>query len=197
MASGNKALGRFELMGIPPAPRGMPQIEVTFDIDSNGIVDVSAKDQATGKQQSIRITASSGLSKEEIDQLVKDAELHAEGDRKKKDLVDARNTADGLVYTTEKSMAELGDNVDHATRAEVEDAMNNLKRAMEGEDTAEIKRLTETLTQTSHKLAESMYQQASQHGANQSGEGPESTDRPPGYSAADDDVVDAEFQEVA
>ena len=197
MASGNKALGRFELMGIPPAPRGMPQIEVTFDIDSNGIVDVSAKDQATGKQQSIRITASSGLSKEEIDQLVKDAELHAEDDRKKKDLVDARNTADGLVYTTEKSMAELGDNVDHATRAEVEDAMNNLKRAMEGEDTAEIKRLTETLTQTSHKLAESMYQQASQHGANQSGEGPESTDRPPGYSAADDDVVDAEFQEVA
>lgn len=196
MASGNKALGRFELVGIPPAPRGMPQIDVTFDIDSNGIVDVSAKDQATGKLQSIRITASSGLSKEEINQLVKDAELHAEDDRKKKDLVDARNTADGLVYTTEKSMAELGDNVDHATRAEVEDAMNNLKRAMEGEDTAEIKRLTETLTQASHKLAESMYQQASQHGGNQSGEGPESTDRP-GYSGADDDVVDAEFQEVA
>ncbi len=196
MASGNKALGRFELVGIPPAPRGMPQIDVTFDIDSNGIVDVSAKDQATGKLQSIRITASSGLSKEEIDQLVKDAELHAEDDRKKKDLVDARNTADGLVYTTEKSIAELGDNVDHATRAEVEDVMNNLKRAMEGEDTAEIKRVTEALTQTSHKLAESMYQQASQHGGNQSGEGPESTDRP-GYSGADDDVVDAEFQEVA
>jgi molecular chaperone DnaK len=196
MASGNKALGRFELVGIPPAPRGMPQIDVTFDIDSNGIVDVSAKDQATGKLQSIRITASSGLSKEEIDQLVKDAELHAEDDRKKKDLVGARNTADGLVYTTEKSIAELGDNVDHATRAEVEDAMNNLKRAMEGEDTAEIKRVTEALTQTSHKLAESMYQQASQHGGNQSGEGPESTDRP-GYSGADDDVVDAEFQEVA
>jgi len=196
MASGNKALGRFELMGIPPAPRGMPQIEVTFDIDSNGIVDVSAKDQATGKQQSIRITASSGLSKEEIDQLVKDAELHAEDDGKKKDLVDARNTADALVYTTEKSMAELGDNGDHATKAEVEDEINNLKRAMEGEDTAEIKRLTETLTQTSHKLAESMYQQASQHGGNQSGAGPESTDHP-GYSGADDDVVDAEFQEVA
>jgi molecular chaperone DnaK len=196
MASGNKALGRFELVGIPPAPRGMPQIDVTFDIDSNGIVDVSAKDQATGKLQSIRITASSGLSKEEIDQLVKDAELHAEDDRKKKDLVDARNTADGLVYTTEKSMAELGDNVDHATRAEVVDEMNNLKRAMEGEETAEIKRLTETLTQASHRLAESMYRQASQHGGNQSGEGPESTDRP-GYSGADDDVVDAEFQEVA
>jgi molecular chaperone DnaK len=196
MVSGNKALGRFELMGIPPAPRGMPQIEVTFDIDSNGIVDVSAKDQATGKLQSIRITASSGLSKEEIDQLVKDAELHAEDDRKKKDLVDARNTADALLYTTEKSMAELGDGVDSATRADVEDAINNLKRAMEGEDTDEIKRLTETLTQASHKLAESMYQQASQQGANQSGEGSESTDRP-GYSGADDDVVDAEFQEVA
>jgi molecular chaperone DnaK len=110
--------------------------------------------------------------------------------------VDARNTADGLVYTTEKSMAELGDGVDSATRAEVEEAINNLKRAMEGEDTDEIKRLTETLTQASHKLAESMYQQASQQGANQSGEGPESTGRPD-YSGADDDVVDAEFQEVA
>jgi molecular chaperone DnaK len=196
MASGNKTLGRFELMGIPPAPRGMPQIEVTFDIDSNGIVDVSAKDQATGKQQSIRITASSGLSKEEIDQLVKDAELHAEDDRRKKDLVDARNTADGLVYTTEKSMAELGDKVDSATRAEVEDAISNLKGAMEGEDTGEIKRLTEVLTQASHKLAESMYQQASQQGAHQGGAGPESAGHP-GYSGGDDDVVDAEFQEVA
>jgi molecular chaperone DnaK len=196
MASGNKTLGRFELVGIPPASRGMPQIEVTFDIDANGIVDVSAKDMATGKQQSIRITASSGLSQDEIDRLVKDAELHVEEDRKKKDLVDARNTADALVYTTEKSMKELGDKVDSATISEVEGALNDLKRAMEGEDAARIKRLTEVLTQASHKLAASMYQQSSPHGAHQSGCSAESScDQ--AFSGLDDDVIDADYQEVA
>ncbi len=196
MASGNKTLGRFELMGIPPSPRGVPQIEVSFDIDANGIVEVSAKDQSTGKQQSIRITASSGLSKEEIDRLVRDAELHSEDDKNKKELVDARNAADALIYTTEKSIKEFGDKVDGATRAEVEDAASNLKRAMESEDIAEIKRLTEMLTQASHKLAASIYQQASPSDAQQSGGGAENTWHQ-GSKESDDDVVDAEYREVA
>jgi molecular chaperone DnaK len=196
MASGNKTLGRFELVGIPPAPRGMPQIEVTFDIDANGIVEVSAKDQATGKQQSIRITASSGLSQEEIDRLVRDAELHADEDRNKKELVDARNTADALIYTTEKSIRELGDKIDSATIAEVEGALNDLKRVIESEDTAQVKRLTEVLTKASHKLAASMYQQASPSGAHQGESATEST-WDPASSGPDDDVVDADYQEVA
>lgn len=165
MAADNKTLGRFELVGIPPAPRGLPQIEVTFDIDANGIVNVSAKDLGTGKEQSIKITASSGLSKDEINRLVRDAETHAEEDKKKKQLVEARNTADTLIYSTEKSIKELGDKVDGATKSRVEESISRLKKAMEGEDEAEIRRLTEELTQASHKLAETMYQQASQAGA--------------------------------
>ena len=196
MASGNKTLGRFELVGITPAPRGMPQIEVTFDIDANGIVEVSAKDQATGKQQSIQITASSGLSQEEIDRMIRDAELHADEDRNKKELVDARNTADALIFTTEQSLKELGDKVDSSAMAEVEGALNDLRRAMEGEDIAQIKRLTEMLTQASHKIAASMYQQATPSGAQQSGCGAEGTCRPTS-SESDDNVVDAEYQEVA
>ena len=196
MASGNKTLGRFELTGIPPAPRGMPQIEVAFDIDANGIVDVSAKDMATGKQQSIRITASSGLTKEEIDRLVQDAELHAESDRKKKGLVDARNTADALIYTTEKSLSEFSEKINDGTRSEIEDGIKNLKRAMEGEDTDEIIRLTEVLKQLSHKMASDMYQQTP------SSEDPQSSNtkeerRGSDSSGQDDDVVDAEYQEVA
>jgi molecular chaperone DnaK len=196
MAVGNKTLGRFELVGIPPAPRGMPQIEVTFDIDANGIVEVSAKDMATGKQQSIQITASSGLSQEEIERLVRDAELHAEEDRIKKELVDARNTADALIYTTEKSIRELGDKVDSTTLAEVEGALNDLKRVIESEDTAQIKRLTEVLTQASHKLAASMYQQASPSGAHEDQSATQS-DRGQPASGSSDDVVDAEYEEVA
>jgi molecular chaperone DnaK len=182
-------------VGISPAPRGVPQIEVTFDIDANGIVEVSAKDQATGKQQSIRITASSGLTQEEIDRLVKEAELHADEDRKTKELVDARNTADSLIYTTEKSMVGLGDKLDPATRAEVEDAVKNLKRAMEGKDTDEIRRLTETLTQASHNLAASMYQQASASGTHHAGGG-QDTGWTQDSSRPDEDVVDAEYREV-
>jgi molecular chaperone DnaK len=193
MAFDNKTLGRFELVGIPPAPRGMPQIEVSFDIDANGIVNVSAKDMSTGKEQSIRITASSGLSQQEIDRLVKEAELHAEEDERKKELVDARNAADALIYSTEKSMNELGAGADSATRAQVEDDVKNLKRAMEGEDSAEIKRLSEVLTQSSHKLAAAMYEQASQAGAQQGAEGAWQR----GSSAPDDDVIDADFREVA
>ena len=195
MAAGNKTLGRFELVGIPPAPRGIPQIEVAFDIDANGIVNVSAKDQATGKEQSIQITASSGLSQEEIDKLVKDAELHAEDDKKKRELVDARNHADALIYSTEKSIKEMGDKVDDATKTDVEAAVASLKTAMETEDTDEIKRLSEALTQTSHKLAEAMYQQASQAQGEAGGDGTDGASGQ-GAGAADDDVVDADFEEV-
>jgi len=196
MASGNKTLGRFELTGIPPAPRGMPQIEVAFDIDANGIVDVSAKDMATGKQQSIRITASSGLTKEEIDRLVRDAELHAQEDRNKKNLVDARNTADTLIYTTEKSLSEFADKIDDGTRTEIEDEVKNLKRAMEGEDTVEIKRLTEVLTQVSHKMASAMYQQAPQSDDPQNSHYTGKR-QAPNSSGSDNDVVDADYEEVA
>jgi len=195
MAAGNKTLGRFELVGIPPAPRGVPQIEVAFDIDANGIVNVSAKDQATGKEQSIQITASSGLSEEEIDKLVKDAELHAEDDKKKRELVDARNTADALIYSTEKSIKDLGDKVDSETKSKVENAIEPLKKAMEGEDAAEIKRLSEELTQESHKLAEAMYKQASQEAGPQPDADQANTDQP-GAATPDDDVVDADFEEV-
>ncbi len=196
MAHDNKTLGRFELIGISPAPRGMPQIEVTFDIDANGIVEVSAKDQATGKQQSIRITASSGLSKDEIEQLVKDAELHAEEDRSKKELVEVRNMADGLIYTTEKTIAELGDKIDGSARAEVADAIDNLKRAMEADDVSEIKRLTEVLTHASHSLASTMYQQSSAAGCGQGTCGNEGA-RQQGSSGPNDEVVDADYREVA
>ncbi|MBW1776109.1 MAG: molecular chaperone DnaK [Deltaproteobacteria bacterium] len=197
MAAGNKTLGRFELVGIPPAPRGVPQIEVTFDIDANGIVHVSAKDLATGKEQSIQITASSGLSKEEIDQLVKDAEMHAEEDKRRKELAEARNHADSLIYSTEKSIKELGDKVEPATKSQVEDAISRLKTAMEGEDAGEIRRLSDELMQTSHKLAEAMYQKASQDGQEQqaSTEGAD-TQAGGGPSGADEDVVDADFEEV-
>ena len=196
MAAGNKTMGRFELVGIPPAPRGMPQVEVTFDIDANGIVNVSAKDMATNKEQSIQITASSGLSKEEINKLIKDAELHSEEDKKKKSLVEARNTADTLIYSTEKSLKDLGDKIDSPTRSKVEDSIVPLKKAMEGDDEAEIKRLSDELTQASHKLAEAMYQQASQSQAGEQQAGAESAQQAGASSSADEDVVDADFEEV-
>ncbi len=195
MASNNKTLGRFELVGIPPAPRGIPQIEVTFDIDANGIVHVSAKDLGTGKEQSIKITASSGLSEEEIQQMVKDAEAHAEEDRKKRDLVDARNQADSMIYMTEKSLKEHGDKVDAATKSAIEAAVTKTKTAMEGDDAAAIKTAIEELQQASHRLAEAMYQQAGAGagaaGAQGGGPGPESASAQP-----EEDVVDADFTEV-
>jgi len=192
IAAGNKTLGRFQLMGIPPAPRGIPQIEVTFDIDANGIVNVSAKDMGTGKEQSIKITASSGLGEEEIRKLVKDAELHAEEDKKKRELADARNMADSLIYSTEKSLKEAGDKLDESAKADIQRAAESLKAAMGSDNTQEIKRLTEELTQASHKLAEAMYARASagaQAGAGQAGGSP-------GGKPKDDDVVDADFEEV-
>ncbi len=197
MASGNKSLGRFELVGISPAPRGIPQIEVTFDIDANGIVEVSAKDQATGKEQSIRITSSSGLSKEEIDNLVNDAALHADEDRQKKALVDARNQADGLIYQVEKSISEMGDQLDPSTRGSIETTIQDLKQAMSGENLDEIRRLTDALTHASHQMATQAYQQQSAGAGNSyqdSGSGPASGGN---AGTADDDVVDAEYEEVA
>ena len=191
MAANNKTLGRFQLVGIPPAPRGIPQVEVSFDIDANGIVNVSAKDMGTGKEQSIKITASSGLSEEEIDNLVNDAEMHAEEDKKKRELVDARNNADSLIYSTEKTIQEAGDKIDESTKSDINKAIEDLKKAMETDNTEEIKQLTETLTQASHKLAESMYAQASA----QSQEGAEGAE-PAGESKKDEDVVDADFEEV-
>ncbi len=200
MASDNKTIGRFDLVGIPPAPRGIPQIEVTFDIDANGIMHVSAKDLGTGKEQSIRITASSGLSEQEIQQLVKDAESHAEEDKKKREVAEARNTADGLVYTTEKSLAEFSSKVDPAVKKDVEDALAKVKKAMEGTDAEAIKSATDELTKASHKLAEMIYAQAASSAGPQGPEaGPGPGEAPGGAGskpAGGDDVVDADFEEV-
>ena len=191
-ATDNKSLGRFDLADIPPAPRGVPQIEVTFDIDANGILNVSAKDKATGKEQSIVIRASSGLSDAEIEQMVKDAEAHADEDRKFRELVDVRNQADGLIHATNKSLGELGDQVDEQEKGEIEAAVKALETAIGGDDKADIEAKMQTLTELSGKLAERAYQK-SQDG----GDGPAAGggDAGGGASAADD-VVDAEFEEV-
>ncbi|HJX34452.1 MAG TPA: molecular chaperone DnaK [Desulfatiglandales bacterium] len=191
MASNNKTLGRFQLVGIPPAPRGIPQIEVTFDIDANGIVSVSAKDIGTGKEQSIKITASSGLSEAEIKNLVRDAEMHEEDDRKKRELVDARNMADSTIYSIEKSIKEAGGSLDESAKRDIDMSIEKLKKAMEGDNTEEIKRLTEELTQASHKVAEAMYAKAS---AEQARAG--ASDASGSAAHKDDDVVDADFEEV-
>ena len=191
-ATDNKSLGRFDLADIPPAPRGVPQIEVTFDIDANGILNVSAKDKATSKEQSIVIRASSGLSDAEIEQMVKDAEAHADEDRKFRELVDVRNQADGLIHATNKSLGELGDQVDEQEKGEIEAAVKALETAIGGDDKADIEAKMQTLTELSGKLAERAYQK-SQDG----GDGPAAGggDAGGGTSAADD-VVDAEFEEV-
>ncbi|MHC1788448.1 molecular chaperone DnaK [Solidesulfovibrio sp.] len=198
MAGDNMTLGRFELTGLPPAARGVPQIEVTFDIDANGIVNVSAKDTGTGKEQSIRITASSGLSESDIQKLIKDAESHAEDDKKKQALIEIRNQADTLVYTTEKSLAELGDKVDGVTRGEIESKLNHVKEVLKGEDADAIKRATDELSQASHKLAEKLYQQKAEAGAQPGG--PQAGGQPGGpqggKAGGDDDVVDADYTEV-
>ena len=192
MVSGNKTLGRFELVGIPPAPRGVPQIEVTFDIDANGIVHVSAKDLGTGKEQSIQITASSGLSEEEIQQLIKDAEIHAAEDKVRRELVELKNQADHLLYSTEKSLIDLGDKVEPATRAEVESALADLRGIMDEGDKEAIEAKMKSLTSLSHKLAEKIYAQASaQQQADSGGSEPKSAG-----PAQDDNVVDADFEEV-
>ncbi len=192
MASDNKTLGNFELTGIPPAPRGVPQIEVTFDIDANGIVHVSAKDLGTGKEQSIRITASSGLSKEEIDKMVRDAEAHAADDKQKREIIEARNHADSLIYSTEKSLKEFGDKIDAGEKQKIENGVAALKKAMEGNDPAAIKTASDELTQASHKLAEAVYAKAQASGADSSQPG----DSSQAAGGGDEKVVEAEFEEV-
>ena len=194
-ASANKSLGRFDLTDIPPAPRGMPQIEVSFDIDANGILHVSAKDKATGKEQSIRITASSGLAEDEIERMVKDAEAHAEEDKKFHALVGARNNADAMIHATEKSMEELGDKLDGGERANIEAAINDLKKVLDSDDKDAIEAKTKALTDASAKMAEKLY---AQQGGAAGGAGPEADAGTAGsqQSSADDDVVDAEFEEV-
>jgi len=194
IAADNKSLGRFELVGIQPAPRGIPQIEVAFDIDANGIVEVSAKDKASGKQQSIRITHSSGLSQKEIDRLVKDAQLHEQEDRLQRERIDVRNEADTLIYTTEKSLQDFGDKVDRTAKSQVENAIRKLKQAMEGGDTSEIKRLIEQLRQAAQQLVANMYQQSGPGHTRDTGGNQQQS-----HSAAsvqEGDVVDAEYEEV-
>jgi molecular chaperone DnaK len=193
MANDNKLLGQFDLVGIPPAPRGMPQVEVTFDIDANGIVHVSAKDLATQKEQSIKITASSGLSKDEVEKLVKDAQAHTEDDKKRRKAAEAKNQADTLLYQTEKNLKEHGDKVSAEDRTKIEEAVTALRKAMEGNDPDAIESATQTLTSASHKLAEEMYKKASASAtAGAASPGEES----PNGAKTDEKVVDAEFEEV-
>jgi molecular chaperone DnaK len=190
MAIGNKSLGRFDLQDIPPAPRGVPQIEVSFDIDANGILNVSAKDKATGKEQSIVIKASSGLSDSEVDQMIKDAEAHADEDKKAHALVMVKNTAENMIHGTEKSIKDLGDKVEAGEKAAAESAIAELKTALEGNDKDAIEAKTQALTEAAGKIAEKAYAEQAQEGAAQPG-----AEQAEG-AAADDDVVDAEFEEV-
>jgi len=183
----NKSLGRFDLSDIPPAPRGLPQIEVTFDIDANGILNVSAKDKATNKEQKIVIKASSGLSDEDVDRMVKDAEAHAEEDRKFRELVEARNQADGLIHATEKSLEDLGEKVQAEERSNIEAAVGELREALKGENKDAIETKSKALSEVSASLAQRVYQeQAAAEGQAESGEA----------ASGADDVVDAEFEEV-
>ena len=186
-AGQNKSLGRFDLADIPPAPRGVPQIEVTFDIDANGILNVSAKDQATGKEQSIVIQASSGLSEDEIEKMVRDAESHAEEDRKFEELVTVRNTADSLMHATGKTLEESADQVEPDEKAAIESALADLEEALKGDDKEEIEAKTRALTEASGGLAQRMYEEQAAAAAD-GGPAPE--------SSAEPDAVDAEFEEV-
>jgi molecular chaperone DnaK len=188
MAADNKMLGQFDLVGIPPAPRGVPQIEVTFDIDANGIVNVAATDKATGKEQSIRIQASGGLSDADIDRMVKDAESHAEEDKKRRELVEMRNQGEALVHSTEKMLKDFGDKVSATDKGAVESAVEELKTALSGEDKDAIKQKVDALAQASMKLGEALYQ--SNQGAAQS--------EPSGSAegGGGEDVVDVDFEEV-
>jgi molecular chaperone DnaK len=197
MANDNKLLGHFDLVGIPPAPRGMPQIEVTFDIDANGIVHVSAKDMATQKEQSIKITASSGLSKEEVEQLVKDAEAHSEEDKKRREIVEIKNQADSLIYGTEKNIQENGDKIPEEDKTKIQEAIVAMRTAMEGDDIEAMNSAMQILQTASHKLAEEMYKAASTEGASGPGDSEGGGDSTTSSTNGDDEkVVDAEFEEV-
>lgn len=192
MAADNKTLGRFQLTDIPPAPRGVPQIEVTFDIDANGIVNVSAKDKGTGKSQKITITSSSGLSEEEIERMVKEAEAHAEEDKKRRERAELRNEADQLVFTTEKTLKDLGDKVDEAEKKKAEDAKDRLKKALEGDDDEAIKKAKDELQQIVQQLSVKLYEQAAQQAqAAQQGSANQGDEK-----KEEDNVVDADYEEV-
>ena len=196
----NKTIGRFQLDGIPPAPRSMPQIEVAFDIDANGILNVTAKDQATGKEQHITITASSGLSESEIDQMVKDAETHAAEDQQKREEVEVHNRADSLIYETEKNLSEFGDQVDPTIKGNVQNAVEELKKALESQNTEDIKAKTESLMQVWHQASEELYKQTAEAGGDPSA-GPEYQSKPTGEpqstsSSVDDEVIDADYEVV-
>lgn len=196
MAADNKTLGRFNLTGIPPAPRGIPQIEVTFDIDANGIVHVSAKDLATGREQSIKITASSGLAEEEIQRMIRESEIHAEEDRRKRQLAEARNNADNLIYQTEKNLKEYADKIEASDRQAIEQAVSRLRQVMDGTDLEAIRRASEELQTASHRLAEAMYARASQQAQAAGGTGTGTGEAQAGKGRGGDDVVDADFEEV-
>jgi molecular chaperone DnaK len=191
MASTNRTLGKFHLVGIPSAPRGIPQIEVTFDIDANGIVNVSAKDKGTGKEQKITITASSGLSEDEIKKMVNEAESHTEEDKKRREEVETRNQADSLIYQTEKTLNEHKDKLSEGDRKPIEEALEKAKKALESNNVEEIKKEMENLTQASHKLAEAMYKQQAEPPSSE--QAPPGTDQ--GKKPSGDDVVDAEFED--
>lgn len=197
MATDNKLLGQFDLVGIPMAPRGVPQVEVTFDIDANGIVHVAAKDLGTGKEQSIKITASSGLSEDEIKQMVRDADTHAAEDKKRKETVEARNHLDSLIYSTEKSLKEHGGDLDASVKENIETALKKAKEVIDGQDADAMRKASEELSQSSHKLAEAMYAKASQQqAAQQAGENQDDKAENAGSGKKKDDVVDADFTEV-
>ena len=194
-ATQNKSLGRFDLADIPPAPRGMPQIEVTFDLDANGILNVSAKDKATGKEQSIRITASGGLSDDEIEQMVQDAEANAEADKKFEELVAARNTADGMVHAARKTLEEAGEHATDDERAAIEAAITELEGAIQGDDAAAMEAATTKLTEATGGVAQKMYAAQQAEGAAAGAEGAEGAEAQ-SEEADQGDVVDAEFEEV-
>ena len=203
MANANKLLGQFDLVGIPPAPRGIPQIEVMFDIDANGIVHVNAKDLGTGKEQSIQITASSGLSEDEIQQMVKDAETHADEDKQRRERIEARNQLDSLIYSTEKSLADHRDDVDAEAAKNIDAALEKAKQVLDGDDLEALKAATEELTQASHKLAEAMYaraakeqQQANAQDGTAGSDGPQAGAGGGGQTKDRDNIVDADFEEV-
>jgi molecular chaperone DnaK len=194
MAADNKLLGQFDLVGIPPSPRGMPQIEVTFDIDANGLVNVSAKDKATGKEQQIRIQASGGLSDDDIEKMVKEAEANADADKERRALVEAKNQAESLIHSTEKNIQEYGDKVEAADKEAIENDLAALKEAMDGEDASDIEAKTQTLMQSSMKLGEAIYKAQQEEQA--ASEGGDDTPNADGNASNDDGVVDAEFEEV-
>jgi molecular chaperone DnaK len=196
IAAQNKMLGQFDLVGLPPAPRGVPQIDVTFDIDANGIVNVSAKDKGTGKEQQIRIQASGGLNESEIERMVKEAEEHAEEDRQRKEAIEARNQADSLIYSTEKSLKEHGEKIGADDRQAIETAIADLRGVLDTADAETLKSKTETLAQLSMKLGEAMYRAQAETGDDGAGPGGDSGSSAGGGGAGDENVVDADFEEV-